>query len=240
VGLDTRNARASALSPGLVALRPLPDPDNEIDRGDRAQLGLAYRVYFQLATGTLAGTLPSLRGSFTGAGTRAGTLAATLPSLAGSFTGFMQPEGIFAGTLPSLGGSFAGFEQPQGTVAGELPSFTGAFSGTVAFVGSFAGVLPSLTGAFEGLEHPRGVVAGELPALTAAFTGHLVNTGTIVADLPSLTGAFEGGTPLIIGMGNPASGGSPRVAVPPAGVATYRQPPAGGAGMFRNVPPRGQ
>lgn len=100
-------------------------------------------------SGALAGTLPALTGSMTGAVTASGTLAGTLPPLTSSMTGTAKVISALAGTLPSLTASLAGTVAVS-VLNANLPALTGSLTGTVKTSGPLVGTLPALTGSFAG------------------------------------------------------------------------------------------
>jgi hypothetical protein len=143
-------------------------------------------------TGTLAGTLPSVTGSFTSTVKVSGSMAGTLPSVTGSLTGSVRVAGSLAGTLPALTGSLTGSVRVAGSLAGTLPALTGSMAGEVTVTGSMAGTLPSVTGSLTGAVEVHATLAGTLPALTGSLTGAVEVHATLAGTLPSITGAFTG------------------------------------------------
>lgn len=143
-------------------------------------------------TGTLAGDLPAVTGSFSGGVEVSGTMAGTLPAVTGSLTGSVEVSGTMAGTLPTVTGAFTGSVEVSGTMAGTLPSVTGALTGSVEVSGALAGTLPGVTGSFAGSIEVSGSLSGILPAITGSALGEVRATGTLAGTLPLVTGSFTG------------------------------------------------
>ncbi|HEY1177712.1 MAG TPA: discoidin domain-containing protein [Phytomonospora sp.] len=152
-------------------------------------------------TGSVAGTLPALTGSASGAvaTSTTGTVAGTLPALTGSATGDSITTGASDGTLPALTGSVLADVAGVigGVIAGTLPALGGSVSAEVTppVTGTVAGTLPSLTGRVNGAGAEDMLVARSVTETSshaaAPFTADRISAHSVTEVSSSLAAPHE-------------------------------------------------
>ena len=190
-GTDGLDALAVPLGAGfpnglLVVHTDTPNPSRF------AYVDLALILGVTPIAGTLAATLPKLRGALTGQSVNGGVLAGRVPRVAGALVGASVNRGTLNAATPKVTASVTGGSVNMGTLAASVARVTASIHGVLANAGELDGAVPTVTGAVVGGSTNHGTIDAVMPLLTAQTVDVATNHGTLNSTLPGMTGVLVG------------------------------------------------